>query len=297
MIISGVMTGNQSIQILIISLFLVGCSAPEGSERIVFVSDRDGNREIYAMDGDGSNQSNLTNHPAADFGPTWSPDQSRIAFKSTRDRQADPDIYVMKANGSDVVRITAGLPTDFSLSWSPTSDLIAFTYYDTMDRTHEIGVIDADGSNFRLLTTMEGIENFTPSWSPDGKQLLYVSNSSGTFELWSIDVTDSNVRQITDLDLQSPTFPELSPKGNQIVVRQIHDRNSDLYLLGADGTSIEQLTSDPAADWGGVWSRNGEELVFNSNRDGDFEIYKINVETKHLMKLTDNNARDNLPDL
>ncbi|HDR3891062.1 TPA: PD40 domain-containing protein, partial [Bacillus cereus] len=66
--------------------------------KIAFVSNRDANPEIYVMNPDGSNQTRLTNNPAGDFEPSWSPDGQKITFTSNRD--GNPEIYVMNADGS-----------------------------------------------------------------------------------------------------------------------------------------------------------------------------------------------------
>ena len=79
---------------------------PSNIGRIVFTSLRDGNPEIYVMDSDGGNQERLTNHPASDAAPDWSPDGTRIAFASWRD--GNGDIYVMDADGKNVIRLTDG---------------------------------------------------------------------------------------------------------------------------------------------------------------------------------------------
>lgn len=71
---------------------------------IAFESDRDGNSEIYVMNADGTNQTNLTHNPAPDFEPVFSPDGTRIAFSSYRD--GNPEIYVMRADGTNQTRLT-----------------------------------------------------------------------------------------------------------------------------------------------------------------------------------------------
>jgi len=68
-------------------------------DKIAFNSFREGNLEIYMMDADGSNQTNLANNPASDSSPSWSPDGSKIAFISMHD--GNSEIYVMDADGSD----------------------------------------------------------------------------------------------------------------------------------------------------------------------------------------------------
>src|SRR3989442_10169060 len=79
-------------------------TSQSGSGRIAFVSNRDGNTEIYVKNADGTGLTRLTNNPAVDDYPAWSPDGSRIAFTSTRDGHYN--IYVMNADGTGVTRLT-----------------------------------------------------------------------------------------------------------------------------------------------------------------------------------------------
>jgi Tol biopolymer transport system component len=90
--------------------------SPDGKQ-IVFGSSRDGNFEIYTMNGDGANPRRLTHNPGLDMRPSWSPDGSRIAFTSNRDGRYQ--IYVMKADGSDVRRISENPERDDFASWHP----------------------------------------------------------------------------------------------------------------------------------------------------------------------------------
>jgi Tol biopolymer transport system component len=88
--------------------------SPDG-QRIAFTSRRDGNNEIYIMDGEGSNLIRLTNQPGDDFAPSWSPDGAQIAFVSDRDQKAGIyDLYIMKADGSGVRRLTNDTAIDYS---------------------------------------------------------------------------------------------------------------------------------------------------------------------------------------
>src|ERR671936_41378 len=77
---------------------------PGENGKIAFVSDRDGNSEVYVMDADGGNQTRRTNSPSADFSPAWSPDGQKIAFVS--DRDGNREIYVMNGDGNAQSRLT-----------------------------------------------------------------------------------------------------------------------------------------------------------------------------------------------
>ncbi|UCC48931.1 MAG: PD40 domain-containing protein, partial [Gemmatimonadota bacterium] len=80
---------------------------------------RDGNYEIYVMNADGSNPVRLTDNPAGDYEPAWSPDGTRIAFMSYRD--GNYEIYVMEADGSNPARLTDNPAGDNHPAWSPGS--------------------------------------------------------------------------------------------------------------------------------------------------------------------------------
>lgn len=91
--------------------------SPDG-RKLVFVSRRDGNREVYVINADGSAQRNLTRNPVADSDPAWSPDGRKIAFFSTRD--GETAIYVMNADGSGQRSITRGIHRiGAAFAWSP----------------------------------------------------------------------------------------------------------------------------------------------------------------------------------
>ena len=130
----------------------------DAQTRIAFVSERDGNHEIYVMDDDGGNPRNLTNNRHEDSSPSWSPDGKRIVFRSKRD--GNHEIYVMDDNGENQRRLTknryAWLP-----SWSPDGKRIAFA--SDRNGNFEIYVMDDDGENRRNLTKNRQ-NDFSPAW-------------------------------------------------------------------------------------------------------------------------------------
>ena len=142
-----------------------GCQPQPAGNRIAFVSDRDGNFEIYVMDADGSNQQRLTDNPAQDWWSSWSPDGSRIAFYSCPGGRitTTSEIYVMDADGSNQQRLTDNPAIDSYYSWSPDGSRIAFV--STRDGNFEIYVTDANGANQQRLTDNSTVD-YEPSWLP-----------------------------------------------------------------------------------------------------------------------------------
>jgi TolB protein len=117
-----------------------------------------GGNDIYSLFADGSAMFNLTNHPADDSLPAWSPDGKQIAFTSTRDGHYQ--IYVMDAFGGNVRRVSHGDSTDFAPAWSPDGTWLVYT--SVRDGTPNIYVMDLQGNNVTRLTTDGGDR---PSWT------------------------------------------------------------------------------------------------------------------------------------
>ena len=159
---------RRSLSALIVSLVLTSAShAQLENMKIAFESERDGNKEIYVMDADGKNLVNLTNHPARDTSPSWSPDGQKITFVSNRD--GNGEIYVMDADGKNPINLTNHPARDWAPSWSPDGKKIAFM--SLRDGNKEIYVMDADGKNPINLTN-HAADDWHPSWFPLSKSAV-----------------------------------------------------------------------------------------------------------------------------
>jgi TolB protein len=115
--------------------------------RIAFQSSRDGNKEIYVMNGDGSGLTNLTDNLADDDAPFWSPDGKRIAFQSSR--EGNVEVFVMNTDGSNLTQLTDNPSEDAVDGWSPDGKKILFH---NCHNNCEVYVMNADGSGQTNLT-------------------------------------------------------------------------------------------------------------------------------------------------
>jgi Tol biopolymer transport system component len=165
-----------------------------GGGLIAFESRRDGNPEIYVMSMDGSYKKNLTDNPANDWGPAWSPDGERIAFLS--ERTGKSQIYVMNADGSGMEHLT-GNNVDANwggpLSWSPDgSRLVASAYFIRNERWSSmlLYLINSDGTGNEPLSLNQSDQynDFSPKWSPGGRYIAYLSYRYTTTGLYVIDL-------------------------------------------------------------------------------------------------------------
>lgn len=179
--------------------------SPNG-DKLVFYSECDGNREIYTMNVDGSNRKQLTETSGTNiynWFPTWSHDGSQITFSSNR-TGGKYQVYVMNTDGSNQHVVAQGCVSSFS----PDDQWLVFTTY--CSDSGDIWIIHPDGSDLRQLTTNDFNKN--PSWSPDGKWIVFQLELSATdHDLYLMDINGENWFQLTsgpDLDGSPVWGPE-----------------------------------------------------------------------------------------
>ena len=137
--------------------------APDGT-RIVFVTDRDGNFEIYSADADGSNTARVTRSGANEGNPTWTRDGQQIVYQSNEGGGGTTQLWIMDADGSNQRQLTSGTASNIQPAVSPDGATIAFT--STRDGRHQIYLMNLDGSNQRNFTG--SVDNETlPAWVGD----------------------------------------------------------------------------------------------------------------------------------
>lgn len=273
------------------NLVLVPVSQAQlANTKIAFVSDRDGNPEIYVMDPAGTSQLNLTNIPATDARPTWSPDGTRIVFAS--DRTGYRNIYVMNADGTNPINLTNHPACDDNPAWSPDGTKIAFDSAGDCSQPGDIYVMNADGTNLLNLTNHPA-GDYAPSWSPDGTKIAFRSGRENSFccSLWVMNANGSNPTRLTTNDDGAPSW---SPDGTKIAFARDFGGPRDIYVMNANGTNQIRLTNSPISDVPS-WSPDGTKIAFSSNRDGDYEIYVMNADGTNVTPLTNNSAGDYQP--
>jgi TolB protein len=158
--------------------------SPEG-DQIAFATDRDGVRQLFLMDADGSNQKAL--EPTAEtqgWAPSWSPTRNEIVFVS--DRDGDSELYLLQMDEGSVTQLTNNELQDERPDWSSDGDHIV--YMGAIENTNlfdpeEIFVLPRQGGEpIQLTDNLHG--DITPSWSPDGKWIAFSSSRAGGWNIY-----------------------------------------------------------------------------------------------------------------
>jgi Tol biopolymer transport system component len=279
---------------------VAGATPPGDNGRIAFVSDRDGDFEIYTMNSDGSGVLQLTSDPADDFNPNWSPDGNKIAFASNRGAGGDYDVYVMNSDGSGVIQLTSDAANDWTPNWSPDGTEIAFG--STRSTVEDVYKMNADGTNVTQLTN-DPQSDGAPAFSPDGTQIAFRSMRGGCpsncyWELLLMDADGSNETELTSNDEPYEVDVSWAPDGMKLTY-QVNPpllTSNEVFTINADGTGETNITNDLASDAGPSWSPDGGRIAFATDRDGDFEIYTMSPSGSSLTRLTTDAATDLDPD-
>ncbi|MDP2915945.1 MAG: Tol-Pal system beta propeller repeat protein TolB [Candidatus Aminicenantes bacterium] len=260
---------------------------PVFESKIAFVSDRDGNLELYMMDYDGANQTRLTFNKVNDISPAWSPDGKMIATTSYQNLTAG--LYILQIYEGRRIAV-ASRGGNFSPCWSPDGKKLAFM--STMDGNAEIYVADIDDDAlkrgaFRIkrLTFNQGTDT-APSWSPTGRQLTFVSDRGGTAQIYTMDAEGSNVVRVSFGGSTHHDSPAWSPAGDRIVYVARVDNIFDLYVLDLRSQQISKLTESKTMNESPSWSPDGRHIVFKSNMKGGLQLFTIDYDGAGLRQLT-----------
>lgn len=258
--------------------------SPDG-QRIAYALSGPGGSptEIVTVDANGGDLRRVTKFGSFTTAPSWSPTGDRLVFFSLKDyappREDRPpppsDLYTAGVDGSSVTRVTNDRKIQLDPVWSPDGRTIAYAQFKPVPGRP--GVVDmaillrdADGSNPRQLTKFSPYrDTFNPSWSPDGRSIVF--------------------------EVARP-----------LPGRRTGERQSDLAVIDADGTGERQLTRTAALETNPAWSPDGRFVAFSGDvhvkrgpreRQGPkFEIYTMAADGSAITRLTRNRVADFTPD-
>ena len=257
--------------------------------QIAFASSRTGNKEIWMMDYDGSNQHQITHLGTVAITPRWSPDNTRIAFTCLAPGRNGVQSFQVCMYSTATNR-TISWPrysgTNGTPAWSPDGSQILFMS-SMSGNSSELYQADASGARPKRLTFTVGV-NTSPTVNPKtGGQVVFVSDRGGTPQLYMMNADGGDVQKLDMGDKGYVVDPSWSPNGQLLAFSwRRPDDNYDIYIYDMASKQLAKLTSDAGRNERPCWAPDGRHIVFESTRTGTRQIWTMLADGSQQKQLT-----------
>jgi TolB protein len=255
--------------------------------KIAYASERNGNKEIWAMDYDGANQQQLTHLRSIALTPRWSPDATRIAFTCFAPFRnvTSAQICIYSAASDRLIAFPRYRGTNGSPAWSPDGSQIAFMSSQNGDP--ELYIADTSGAHLHRITFAAGVST-SPAWNPKtGQQLAFVSDRGGSPVVYLSNADGSNVEKLNLPDMGYVVDPAWSPNGQLLAFSWRRPAgNYDIYAMDIASRQLVELTRDSGRNERPSWAPDGRHIVFESTRTGTRQIWSMLADGSQPRQLT-----------
>lgn len=228
--------------------------SPDGS-KIAFRSYRDGNSDIFVMNSDGSNLTNVTHDSTNNYDPVWRTDGMGVTFISARDNGDSRQYGLYFSNTDGTVRELVGPASSYdSLSgpfWFPVGSTFGYLYMPPQSSGMGFSVcsishdsMNCTGRLFGTSYTVDRVKDF--AWSPDGAKLAFASDAEGRWNIYGVSTSGSieNPNRLTNsLAGEGADAPAWSPDGAEIVFAADWTGSAEIYVMNVNGTNVRKLTT------------------------------------------------------
>lgn len=267
-----------------------GPSAPD----LVFEQVVEGNQDLYVIPASGGVARRLTDHPALDGLPRFSPDGRSIVFCSLRDGHYQ--LYEVSADGGEAKPLRSNAFTEYQADRAPDGRL---AFLSNAEGAESLWILDPTAGQARVLVRHGNGTIFgNPDWSADGRRIVFSSNWRIGHQIYVADAGTGDARRLSTL-ASGGCEPRFHPDGTKVVyVRRGHlggDRSKLVEHDLASGKEIV-LVDWPALNYDPVYSPDGAEIAFASNVAGEYQIYRQNLKTGGARQVTFGRGPSRYPD-
>jgi Tol biopolymer transport system component len=270
--------------------------------RISYVSYVEGNADIYEIDVDSEDVAFLTSGSQSDISPDSSYKYEEMSGKVItyhsiyNDAMGATNVYRMNKDGTGNIQLTNSLGNDASPQWSTQTGKILFD--SNRDEDLEVYVMNADGSDQLNLSNDSSRDDTFPSWSHDGKSVVFQSKllgSDGYDQVFIMGVDGQNKVQLTNANGKS-IIPRISPEGDKILFLSDRDGIMDVYTMDLDGGNQTNITNSAHEELSANWSPNGKQIVFSKNINSQSQIFVMDSDGRNGHNVSNNTAMETYPD-
>lgn len=252
-----------------------GCWPPHLVPRLAFVrTDASGSFDLYTAAVDGSGAIDITNSPATESFPAWSPDGSRLLFVRGN-RVGHGHLEIANGGGPTPYEPYPSIADVRSAAWAPDGQRIAFSLFGS-------GLLYLGASDGSAAHALKGPHlTDSPAWSPNGRFLAYRQEFPGNDELMRIDLVSSRVLRLTRRPASNEFTPIWSPDNREIAYSSDTGRGSSIWIMNADGGGAHRLTTDGDGVGFPAWTSDGANVVYE--RHGALWITRADGVGDHLL--------------
>lgn len=259
--------------------FLTGKKGPF-TTKVFFVGEKNNVKNIFKMDFGGHRVKRITNNHSINIFPYPSPGGKKVAYISFKD--GNPAVFIKNLITGHTKKLYLPGPADF-VSWSPNGKKLALAltpgHYNT-----QIYTVNADATDLKRLTNTFGI-NTSPSYSPNGNRIVFVSNRGGSPQIYVMNSNGSNVHMISFNGSDYNSSPEWSPNGKKIVFTSFINGALQVSIMDPDGNNERQLTDTPYGCHHPSWTKDSRIISFDTEFGGREEIYLMDTTASGIMLL------------
>ncbi|MDD3845709.1 MAG: hypothetical protein PHC90_05040 [Syntrophorhabdaceae bacterium] len=252
------------------------------SSRILFTAGRRNLKEVYLSDFDGQNVTRLTNYRSITLSPSLSPNGKYLAYTSYREGR--PNLYISDFDKKNQIFVDRSEGMKIGTAWLNNSTLV---YSHTSGRTSTIYTYDVGTRSKKVLLQRDGILT-SPTVSPDGSRLIFVSDMFGTPQIFSKALPAGEAKRLTYYGNYN-SAPSFSPKGDLVAFVAKVSGGFEVCTMNPDGSNQRVLTNDGTVNDSPQFSPCGRYIIYTSLKGG---VNKVNVmlfngDNKRTLRFTD----------
>jgi TolB protein len=245
--------------------------SPDG-KKIVFEISVGGFYQIFTMNIDGSGQTQITHDPATHDTPSWSPDGRKIAYVSNKTGHSV--IYMMNPDGSGEERLTDGRHEYIHPTWSPDSSKLVYCSDDDLKppQKNRSEIYSLDLKTRQATALITGGTNTYPSWSPDGKRIVFRRIIGDMNSEVFVASSDGSGAQNLIKHWAFDGWPAWSPDGGKIAFASNRNANYQIFTMNPDGTNVRLVANTEGRATEPRWSPDGKTIYFTICRKVDWGV-------------------------